>query len=68
MTKVIVTSSGLVITGIPVERGNNQLVLKDATGKHIKIATADIESEANGKIVEKIESVFMEPTEFSQLK
>jgi hypothetical protein len=26
------------------------------------------ESEANGKIVEKVESVFMEPTEFSQLK
>ena len=26
------------------------------------------ESEANGKIVQKIESVFMEPTEFSQLK
>ena len=26
------------------------------------------ESEANGKIVQKIESVFMDPTEFSQLK
>jgi NIPSNAP len=26
------------------------------------------ESEANGKIVQKIESIFMEPTEFSQLK
>jgi len=26
------------------------------------------ESEANGKIVEKVERVFMEPTEFSQLK
>jgi NIPSNAP len=26
------------------------------------------ESEANGKIVQKIDSVFMEPTEFSQLK
>ena len=26
------------------------------------------ESEANGKIVQKVESVFMEPTEFSQIK
>jgi hypothetical protein len=26
------------------------------------------EPEANGKIVQKVESVFMEPTEFSQLK
>jgi len=26
------------------------------------------ESEANGKILQKVESVFMEPTEFSQLK
>ena len=49
LTKVIATSSGLVVTGIPIERGKNQLVLKDATGKHIKIAVADIESEANGK-------------------
>ncbi len=49
LTKIIATSSGLVVTGIPVERNKNQLVLKDATGKLIKIAAADIESEANGK-------------------
>jgi len=49
LTKVIATSSGLVITGIPIERGKNQLVLKDSTGKHITIALADIETEANGK-------------------
>ncbi len=49
LTKVIATSSGLIVTGIPVQRNKNQVVLKDATGKLIKIATADIESEANGK-------------------
>jgi putative heme-binding domain-containing protein len=49
LTKVISTSSGLVVTGIPVERDKNKVVLKDATGKRITIAAADIEEEANGK-------------------
>jgi putative heme-binding domain-containing protein len=49
LTKVISTSSGLVVTGIVVERNRNQVTLKDATGKLQKVPTADIESEANGK-------------------
>jgi putative heme-binding domain-containing protein len=49
LTKVIATTTGQVITGIVVERNKNQVVLKDATGKHVRIATADIDDEANGK-------------------
>ena len=49
MTKVIATSSGLIITGIPIERNKSYVVLKDATGKHNKISLADIDSETKGK-------------------
>ncbi len=49
LTKVISTTSGQVVTGIVVERSKNQVVLKDATGKLVRIPTADIDDEANGK-------------------
>ncbi len=49
ITKVIATNSGLVVTGIQVERNKNNVVLKDATGKIHKIALSDIDTEENGK-------------------
>ncbi len=49
LTKVIATSSGQVVTGIVVERSKNQVVLRDATGKLVRIPVADIDEEANGK-------------------
>jgi putative heme-binding domain-containing protein len=49
ITKVISTAAGQVVTGIVVERSKNQVVLKDATGKLVRIPTADIDEEANGK-------------------
>jgi putative heme-binding domain-containing protein len=49
LTKVISTASGQVVTGIVVERSKNQVVLKDATGKLVRIPTADIDDEAKGK-------------------
>lgn len=49
LTKVIATGSGRIVTGIVVERTKNQVTLKDATGKLVKIPTSDIEEEANGK-------------------
>lgn len=49
LTKVIATSSGTIVTGIVVERNKNVVVLKDATGKLVRIPTADIEEEAKGK-------------------
>ena len=63
------------------ERSNNTLIYilahpsRGAATKNWADFVADpewkrvaAESEANGKIVQKIDSVFMEPTEFSQLK
>jgi hypothetical protein len=63
------------------ERSNNTLIYilahpsRQAATKNWADFAADpewkkvaAESEANGKIVQKVESVFMEPTEFSQIK
>jgi hypothetical protein len=63
------------------ERSKNTLIYilvhpsREAATRHWAEFLADpewqkvaAETEANGKIVEKVESVFMEPTEFSQLK
>ncbi len=49
LTKVIATSSGKIITGVVAERTKNQIVLKDATGKRIKIAIDEIDEETTGK-------------------
>jgi putative heme-binding domain-containing protein len=49
LTKVITTTRGQIITGIVVERNKSVVVLKDATGKLVRIATADIDEEGNGK-------------------
>ncbi|MBI3408497.1 MAG: HEAT repeat domain-containing protein [Planctomycetes bacterium] len=49
LAKVIATSSGTIVTGIVVERNKNVVVLKDATGKLVRIPTADIEEESKGK-------------------
>src|SRR5690349_31888 len=49
LTKVISTTRGQVITGVVVQRNRNQVILKDATGKLVRIPTADIDEEANGK-------------------
>jgi NIPSNAP len=63
------------------ERSKNTLIYilvhpsREAAAKHWAEFQADpewkkvaAESEASGKIVQKVDSVFMEPTEFSQLK
>jgi putative heme-binding domain-containing protein len=49
LTKVITTNSGKTVTGIVMERNNNTVVLKDATGKLLKVAVADIDDEKPGK-------------------
>jgi putative heme-binding domain-containing protein len=49
LTKVITTTRGQIVTGIVVERNKDVVVLKDATGKLVRIATADIDEEGNGK-------------------
>jgi putative heme-binding domain-containing protein len=49
LTKLISTTDGQVVTGIVVERSKNLVVLKDATGKLVRIPTANIDEETNGK-------------------
>ncbi len=49
LTKVITTNQGQIITGIVARRDKDEVVLKDATGKLVKIPAADIDEEANGK-------------------
>jgi putative heme-binding domain-containing protein len=47
-TLVVQTAAGQVLTGIQVSRSDEELVLRDATGKEVPIRVADIEEEAVG--------------------
>ena len=49
LTKTIITASGKTLTGIVVESSKNAVVLKEATGKLIRIPVSDIDEEAKGK-------------------
>ena len=48
VTKVILTSDGEVVTGIVIDRNDERVRLKDASGKVITVAIDDIESEKDG--------------------
>jgi len=47
-TVVVQTSEGQVITGIQVARSDEELVLRDANGKELKIPTTTIDEESAG--------------------
>lgn len=49
VTRVIVTDDGQTFTGIVIDRDNNRVNLKDASGKTVTIPTADIDEEAEGR-------------------
>lgn len=49
ITKHIITSAGQSISGIVVDRNDQQVRLKDALGNIVTIATADIDEEVEGK-------------------
>ncbi len=48
VTKVILTADGEVVTGIVMDRNDERVRLKDASGKVITLASSDIESEKEG--------------------
>ncbi|MFN0017583.1 MAG: HEAT repeat domain-containing protein [Pirellulaceae bacterium] len=48
VTKVILTADGEVVTGIVIDRNDERVRLKDASGKVITLASGDIESEKDG--------------------
>ena len=47
-TLVVLTDDGRVVTGIPVSRTDDELVLRDATDKLVRIPTAAIDEESAG--------------------
>ncbi|MEI7781558.1 MAG: HEAT repeat domain-containing protein, partial [Planctomycetota bacterium] len=47
-TLVVLTTDGQVVAGIPVSRSDAELVLRDATGKEVKVAVAAIDEESPG--------------------
>lgn len=49
VTKLFVTASGQILTGVVVDRDDNRVLMRDAQGKTVTIPTADIDSEADGK-------------------
>ncbi|HEY1785881.1 MAG TPA: c-type cytochrome, partial [Pirellulales bacterium] len=49
ITKNIITTSGQTLSGIVVDRNDQQVKLKDATGAIITVATADIDEELEGR-------------------
>jgi putative heme-binding domain-containing protein len=48
ITRRVLTSTGQVVTGIRVDGNEKRVILRDAEGKEITIATEDIESESDG--------------------
>ena len=49
VTKIFVLESGKVLTGVVADRDDNRVVIRDAQGHSVTIASADIEEEAEGK-------------------
>lgn len=49
VTRTITTTEGQIFTGIVVSRDPHKITLRDATGKMISIAAADIDEEQEGK-------------------
>ena len=49
VTKIFVLESGMVLTGVVIDRDENRVRVRDVQGKTLIIPTADIEEEAEGK-------------------
>src|SRR3954452_7686459 len=49
VTRRVLTADGQIITGIQIDRDDQKLRLRDATGKLVVIPIADIDDEAEGK-------------------
>lgn len=49
LTKTVTTDAGKIVTGIVLEKTKQHILLKDATGKKIKLAATEIDEEFKGK-------------------
>ena len=68
LTRNFITSDGLVYQGIVVDRDDNRVIIKDATGKRVTIPGADIDEEAEGRsLMPKGLASFLTHAEFLDL-
>ncbi len=49
LTRNLITSDGMFHQGIVIDRDDNRVIVKDATGRKITIPAADIEEESEGR-------------------
>ena len=68
LTRNFITTDGMIHQGIVVDRDDNRVIVKDATGQRITIATADIEEETEGRsLMPKGLAVFLTHAELLDL-
>ena len=68
LTRNFVTSDGMIHQGIVVDRDDNRVIIKDATGKKITIPAADIDEEIEGRsLMPKGLASFLTHAEFLDL-
>ncbi|HEY4311598.1 MAG TPA: hypothetical protein VGN12_19280 [Pirellulales bacterium] len=68
LTRNFITSDGMFHQGIVVDRDDNRVIVKDATGRRVTIPAADIDEESEGKsLMPKGLAAFLTHTEFMDL-
>jgi putative heme-binding domain-containing protein len=68
LTRNFITSGGMIHQGIVVDRDDNRVIVKDATGQKITIPTADIDEESEGRsLMPKGLASFLTHVEFLDL-
>ncbi|HVU87033.1 MAG TPA: hypothetical protein VHD36_06915 [Pirellulales bacterium] len=68
LTRNFITSDGMIHQGIVVDRDDNRVIIKDATGRRITIPVADIDEESEGRsLMPKGLASFLTQPEFFDL-
>ncbi len=68
LTRNFITADGMIHQGIVVDRDDNRVIIKDATGRRITIPTADIDEESEGRsLMPKGLASFLTHAEFLDL-
>jgi putative heme-binding domain-containing protein len=68
LTRNFITSDGMIHQGIVVDRDDNRVIVKDATGRRVTIPVADIDEESEGRsLMPKGLASFLTQAEFFDL-
>ena len=68
LTRNFITSDGMIHQGIVVDRDDNRVIVKDATGRRVTIPVADIDEESEGRsLMPKGLASFLTQPEFFDL-